>query len=298
MVKHGGIGTYLRSILNHLDQITPLEFDAPIYSLKEQWELSRRVPECDLFWSPHFNVPLFPIRAKKRVVTIHDVYHLDHLDQFSPLKRLYAKSVIGRAIKTADQVITISHFSKSRLLRYFPEIEHKIRVIHSGCDHLLSVKPEPVQVTKPFFLFVSNIKPHKNLPLLLEMMKGCKSHQLVVVGKGEYGLGPVTEGQLVWLYQNADALLFPSFYEGWGLPPLEAMSLGCPVLASHAASIPEACGAAALYYSPYDLGELQKCINELPARRKELIERGLERASIFTWKKCADQHLNSFTNTP
>lgn len=274
MIRCGGIGTYIQNLLPYLSlEVAPLK--SPIYSLREQLEFPRKIPPCDLFFSPHFNVPLLPIRAKKRIVTIHDVFHLDHnMHMARPLLKKAASST---------HIITVSEFSKSRILHYFPKAN--VTVIHPGADHLLNIEPRPLDVHKPFYLCVGNEKPHKNLAFVRKIVPN------LVIAKGDL---PIEN--LVWLYQNAEALIFPSLYEGWGLPPLEAMSLGCPVLASNATSIPEACGDAALYFAPTSPETLLEAIALLPEKRKILIEKGRRRAASLTWKQTAKLHEGLFLN--
>lgn len=281
MFSSGGIGTYLRNLLPHLE-LYHLNMNAPIYSMREQIEYSLRIPPCELFWSPHFNVPIGSIRAKKRVVTIHDLFHLDR--PFPWLKKAYAKFLLQTAIKNSEQIITVSAFSKERILHHFPQAKEKITVIYSGADHLHSIKPKPFSTPSSFFLAIGSKKKHKNLSLL----RG-KIPDLVIVDQGNLPLE-----NLCWLYKNAKALIFPSLYEGWGFPPLEAMSLGCPVIASNAASIPEACGDAALYFDPYCFDDLQRALNNLEKQREDLIEKGLQRASQFTWWRAAHEHEKVF----
>lgn len=276
MSHHSGIGTYLSNLLPHIPhQKAPLT--AHIYSLIEQWQLAR-LPVSQLFWSPHFNVSLLRTQSEKQVTTIHDLFHLDW--SIPIYKKAYAKLLLSRAVHTSIQLITVSHFSKTRLLHHFPKASSKIHVIYPGADHLLNINPIPVPVTSPFYLFVGSTKPHKNLALLKQL-----PINLFIVD-GSYSLG-----QLVWLYQNAEALIFPSLYEGWGLPPLEAMSLGCPVLASNSASIPEACDDAALYFDPTSLSSLKEALSQLPSHKKSLIAKGKKRSAGFTWEKAAEQHL-------
>ncbi|MBS0628717.1 MAG: glycosyltransferase family 4 protein [Verrucomicrobia bacterium] len=182
----------------------------------------------------------------------------------------------------ADRLITVSHFSKQRLLHHFPECGAKLTVIHPGCDHFADVVPVPVSgLPKRFFLCVGNNKPHKNRALLSDLPN-------LVTVKG------VTAGELAWLYLHAEALIFPSLYEGWGLPPLEAMHLGCPVIASNVASVPEACGDAALYFHPESKDQLYEQIAQLPKMREKLIRAGKIRAAQFSWSEAAQQHLEVF----
>ncbi|NGX39157.1 MAG: D-inositol-3-phosphate glycosyltransferase [Chlamydiae bacterium] len=308
MIHHGGIGTYIRGLLPHFTdcghEVIPLfpeQFKTPIYSASEQIQFLQKIPRCDLFWSPHFNIPFLPVKAKRRAVTIHDLFHLDHLEQFSPVKKLYAKLALRKATLKSDLIITVSEFSKMRLLHYFPVAEAKIHVIHSGCDHLSSLDSEPVEeLPSSFFLLVGNGKPHKNLQAVLKAMEHFPEMQLVITGKKEkhprvHSVGRVSDGKLKWLYVHAQALIFPSLYEGWGLPPLEAMSLGCPVIASSAASIPEACGRAPLYFDPSSAQELCVAIEKLSSVREECVQKGYQRAGELTWEEAAKKHLQLFS---
>lgn len=321
MREHGGIGTYLTQILSEAEKggwgWVPLTFNTPIYSAKEQLALFWKAPRSDLFWSPHFNIPLLPLRSEALVVTIHDTYHLDHLDQFSTPKQLYAKLLFRAAVTRAQKIITVSQFSKSRLVHHFPQSAEKIEVIHSGCDHLPLQGKHPSWVpSAPFYLFVGHLKPHKNLRCVLQALQEHPLSHLVVVGqtsgflhgvdleklKNEFPhlekrvhfLGRISNDELSWLYQHAQGLIFPSLYEGWGLPPLEAMRLGCPVIASSAASIPEACGEAALYFDPRSFQELAARMDQLPRERAEWVQKGKARASAFSWAKTAQDHLAVF----
>ena len=322
MQAHGGIGTFLQQVLMHLEKtdhevqiLGPEELSSSIYSLKEQIELPRKIPECDLFWSPHFNIPILPLRARSRVVTIHDLYHLDHLGDFSLEKKLYAKIMLSRAVAKADRLVTVSEFSKERLLHFFPECEGKIEVIYHGCDHLLAER-EVSGLPENFFLFVGNLKPHKNLKLVLDVLMERSNFHLVIAGKMTgfihgmdwqeiekkyesikgrlHLLGKISNEQLTWLYLHAKALIFPSQYEGWGLPILEAMRLGCPVLASNAASIPEAAGSAALFFDPMQPKELIQQIDALEEDRGFLILEGKKRSEEFLWEKTAGSYLKLF----
>lgn len=315
MQYSGGIGTYIQQILPHFD-FENLSLSSSIYSIKEQWELYKKIPPCDLFWTPHFNAPLLPIQAKKRIVTIHDLYHLEHLD---PFKRIYAKILMKGAVQKADLILTISEFTKGKILRFFPGVEEKITVVPLGCNHLR--REQPIEgLPENFFLFVGNLKPHKNLSLVLDALSAFPEKHLVIAGQLEgfihgenlselkkryshmkdrvHFLGKVTDEGLTYLYMNAEALIFSSFYEGLGLPPLEAMNLGCPVLASNAASIPEACGEAALYFDPTKKEELIQAIQGLEKERKNLVIEGKKRAALYTWERSIEAHKEAFSTLP
>lgn len=312
MTKSGGIGTYLRNLMPYLEasglKVAKIEEGPRIYSVAEQVKLPFLIPKCKVFWSPHFNVPLLPIRAKRRLVTIHDFYHLAHFKQLTALQKAYAKTVIPRAVKGADRLIVVSEFTKSQLPKFFPDFSGRVDVIVCGPGNKAEPKSS-LNIPGKFFLFVGNLKPHKNLELLLRafQLANIEEH-LLIVGKKEgfirgmdfeklkipsrvHFLGEISDPELADLYRRAKALVFPSLYEGWGSPPIEAMQAGCPVIAARAASIPEACGDAALYFDPRSAEELAWILRSFGEERSEYIARGFKRAQMYSWEKCANQHL-------
>jgi glycosyltransferase involved in cell wall biosynthesis len=319
MAFSSGIGTYIREtvpfFLNSPFKVTLLVhqpnhpwckgfeqivFDTPIYSVSEQVQYPLKIPRCDLFWSPHYNVPLLPIRAKKRVATFHDVCHLVF---GSKTEKMYAKWVMRRALRRSDQLITVSEFSKSEIEKFIGN--GKLEVISIGVNSKRFIRKsysnevrKKYQLPERFVLFVGNQKPHKNLKGLSRAFNKLKipNLKLVLVGKGTQR-GIVDDEDLATLYSMAEAFVFPSFYEGFGLPPLEAMSCGCPTAVSKAASMPEVCGNASLYFDPSNDDEIAEAISKIVGHsetREVLIERGFERIKHFDWQKCAERHISLF----
>jgi glycosyltransferase involved in cell wall biosynthesis len=339
MLNHSGIGTYLRNmipvlseefqltLLGNKSELTDysntmkiLQFESSIYSVKEQIELYSKIPKCDVFISPHYNVPILPVKARKRIVIIHDVFHLAFYKNLSLKQKLYAKFMINYAIRNSDKVITVSEFSKSEIIKYTSCNPQKLKVIYCGIDEKDFQKHFSVDLAKKikqkynlpekYFLFVSNIKPHKNLKNLLLAFKlflNNNNYKLVIVGKKE-GLitqdseafdivendtnlnkkviftGYISNDEIVGFYKLATALIFPSFYEGFGLPTLEAMICNCPVISSTAASLPEACGDAALYFEPNNPLNIKEQMKKLIADenlRTQLIKKGTENYKKF-----------------
>lgn len=346
MLDSGGIGTYLKNLirlfssapfkmaalvnphqlerLGQWQHLEPIAVKAPIYSFSEQSELPFKIPKCDLFWSPHYNIPLFPIRAKRRLTTIHDVYHLAYYDVLRPLEKIYAKVVIEAAVRFSDAIITDSYFSESELKKYTSVSKTKLNVIHLGVDQALfqmtSGKEMP-RLPQNFILFVGNLKPHKNLKAVVKALhlldqQGCSHMDLVVIGKSEglktkedldsllisyphlkhrlHFLGSVCDAELAYAYRSAQAFVLPSFYEGFGFPPLEAMVSGCPTIVSHCGSLPEICKEAALYIDPQDPQEIADALKRVfvdSNLREELKRKGFEQSSTFSWVRCAERHL-------
>jgi glycosyltransferase involved in cell wall biosynthesis len=312
MYQHSGIGVYLMQLIDeliktpsikltvivpapHLEPFKGLKqivLRAGIYSIKEQLLLPIKVPACDIFWSPHYNVPLLCIRAKKRWVTIHDVFHLRFSHSLGIMQRLYARLLMTAACRYAEKIFTVSNFSKKEILHFF-KVENKIEVVHNQVNinkfSRQHSKEEIHEVLKkynidtPYILFVGNIKPHKNLITLIKafekIINQISSVKLVIVGKAEgfitpdneigayiknnpslknllFFTGLVEENELPILYSQARIFVFPSLYEGFGYPPLEALAAGTKVICSNIEPIQEVCGDKVKYFNPYDYTEL------------------------------------------
>lgn len=313
-----------------------IDVNLPIYSLKEQFYLPFLIPMCDIFWSPHYNIPLLPILAKKRIVTIHDTYHLAYSKTLNVFKVLYAKVLLNSAVRLSEIVLTDSEFSKSEIIKFTNSRADKISILYVGIDadrfiKVLSnntkiVAAQKLHLPDKFVLFVGNVKPNKNLTKLLEafltIVRDHPELNLVIVGKKEgfitgdkevYKLieqnkllkshvhftGYVSVNDLPLIYNLATLLVFPSIYEGFGLPPLEAMACECPVVASSVASMPEVCGNAAHYINPFDTDSISRGINLVVSNEKirlNLIELGKARAKEFNWPSIITRFI-SIINT-
>ncbi|GGK34159.1 glycosyl transferase [Caldalkalibacillus thermarum] len=341
MIESSGIGTYLYNLVLRLIRDTDynyyllgsrrslnkiivqnksinfVEFDEKIYSLKEQIYFTNHLSDIDLFWSPHYNIPIF--YKGKLLVTVHDVFHLampKFVNGFH--KKLYAKFMFSQIRKKADAILTVSEFSKKELNRWTKIESSKVYVTHNGVDESwFNVSRTQKVHDKPYFLFVGNVKPHKNLIRLLKAFESIKDeipHDLIIIGKKEgfitgdakvaeqaklldnrvHFTGYIEDDLLKKYMANAESLVFPSLYEGFGLPPLEAMACGTPVIVSNVASLPEVCGDAALYCNPHnveDIADKMKLLIENPSLRESLRKKGLERARMFSWEKCARETL-------
>lgn len=338
MINHSGIGTYIKNMIPHLignyslallgnkkilesfpwsNQVKIIEADFPIYSISQQIYLPRLIPESTVFISPHYNIPLRKISAKKRLVIIHDVNHLAGLNKISFIKKLYANYMIDAAVRKSDKIITDSYFSQKEILKYIQTGEKQIEVIHCGLNseeirslaNLVNFKElrQKHKLPTSYFLYVGSIKGHKNLLSALKafklFVKKYPNYKMVLIGvkpdeflknnetsglrEGIIVPGFIPDSELPAIYSNALCLIFPSFYEGFGLPPLEAMSCGCPVIASNLSSIPEVCGNAALYFDPHKVDEIVKTMEQIVEDKKtvhQLIEKGFINLRKFTWQ--------------
>lgn len=292
-------------------------FDAPLYGVREQLEPLIRWGGADLYWVPHYNVPV--LRRGRTVVTVHDMAHL-RLPEYTsnPARRAYARAMFGVLRAKADAIVFISEFTRVEFTSLVGAPRCLSEMVHQGVgeqwfDERGDEAPEPGR----YFLFVGNLKPHKNLKVLFEAwpsVAGKTDARLIVIGREglitadrEMRDHAMALGSRVTLLDHCDdatlrryvrhatALVFPSLYEGFGLPPLEAMAAGCPVIASRAASIPEVCGAAAIYFDPRSAGELANRMLDVaalgPDRRADVVARGLTHARQFTWDQTAAKTL-------
>ena len=292
------------------------------YSIREQFTipLDLRREAVDLFHAPHYVLP--PLTPCKSVVTIHDCIHL-RFPQYLPsrLGYVYARSSLWVATHRATRVLTVSETSKRDILRYFRVPESKIDVIHNAIDERLGEAPsaedvaqvrERYQLNDPFVLYAGNIKPHKNLERLIESFHtlrrgGLEQAKLLIIGDevSKYAtlrravhqhklhkhvrfLGFVPDKTLASLYRLASVFVFPSLYEGFGLPPLEAMAAGTPVITSNVSSLPEVVGDAAILIDPYEPDEIAHAMRRVltdEALRDDLRARGLARVKEFSWDR-------------
>jgi glycosyltransferase involved in cell wall biosynthesis len=303
------------------------------YTLKEQLVMPGMIDRehLDLVHFPHWNVPLF-LRTPF-VVTIHDLILLEQprsarVTTRHPLlfwlKYLGYRLVLKRTLKRARAIIAVSQYTKSVILNYFPWVDStKIHVIYEGLTQLPA--PPPPSPSGPpssaYFLYVGNAYPHKNLAALLHAFslfhKRYPEVRLVLAGRHDVfyerlaqelqtiDLAPEavefvrhpTDETLANLYRGASLYLFPSRSEGFGLPPLEAMSLGVPVAAAHATSLPEILGEAALWFDPDDLEGMVQAMETGftdKAARTRLIQKGFEQIKRYSWKEMAKQTLRVY----
>lgn len=314
-----GVERYAREVLARISTspsvVTPRR---PIRGVRghlwEQGVLPARIGR-DLLWSPCNTGPL---AVAKQVVTIHDCAFFDHPEGFSRKFAAWYSWLVPKLARRIRRIITVSQFSKERLLEYCGVAPEKIVVIPHGVDERFRPLPaETVARTRTllglpphYVLFVGNLAPRKNLARLLDAWKTVSptypEHSLVLAGMADnvfrdaglgqlpssvVRLGYVGDEHLPAVYGGAELFAFPSLYEGFGLPVLEAMACGVPVMTSGVTSLPEVAGDAALLVDPYRWESLADGLHKLLSDnvlRDELARRGLERAKSFTWDRTAD----------
>ena len=277
----------------------------------------------DLLHIPGHKLPaLAPCRT---VVTIHDLAFEKFPDTFKPLHRQRLVMFTRNAARRADRIIAISESTKRDLCELYSVAATKIDVVHHGVDHaVFHPNVRPARRPVPYVLSVGALQPRKGFPMLIRAFKRLCARwhepiELLIAGQRGWMwedieaeakltpfaervhlLGYVSDEQLPSLYAGATLVAIPSFYEGFGLPLLEAMACGSPVVASNASCFPEVCGDAAQMVDPQDEEAWTDAMIELledPAKREKLRRRGLARAAQFTWQRTAEQTLAVYRKT-
>ena len=288
------------------------------YSVAEQIQLPLAIPRStDLFFSPYYPIPL--LYRGRLAVTVHDLSHRVVPEIVGdPKKNIYAKTMFRALRKRASVIFTVSNFSKSELLRLTTgPREDNIIPTHLGISaEWYGAALQPRVQSRPYIIYVGNIKPYKNLRRLVEAFLKIKDRvpqDLVIVGQSE-GLitgesaeffervrgagerirltGFVSHQELLSLVGHAHALIMPSLYEGFGLPPVEAMAAGVPAVVARAASLPEVCGDSALYFEPLDVEDMAAKLVMIASDAElgqQLREKGLKHSRFFTWDACSEK---------
>jgi glycosyltransferase involved in cell wall biosynthesis len=312
-----GVQRYLLSLLPHMpSQLNSVKPSQALQGIKGHvWEqvylptqLRRR-----LLWSPGNTGP---IAVSRQVLTVHDAATLDHPEWFERKFALWYAALLPRLIRKVRAVITVSHFSRKRIIRLTGVDPERVHVISNGVEpRFCPVDAKTVKqvstkfdLNSPYILFVGSLEPRKNLKMLLDAWRlgGFDGATLAVVGangrmfpklqfdsipEGVRLLGRVEDELLPVLYSGATGFVYPSVYEGFGLPPLEAMACGCPVAVSDIPAHREVCGSTAMYFDPFSPEDLSSKLERLlrldSPSRASYVEGGLHRAASYSWESAA-----------
>ncbi len=319
-LKSSNIFKLITNYPSKLISLSTFLFDRPYF---DKW-----LDSSDAYWVPGNNFISLSNQVKK-VYTCHDLSWLVFPEFYSLKGKIWHKALqLTKKFLQADKIIAVSEYTKSDLLRFYPQIdEKKVVVIHSGVN-LKKITEEQVDyyaknlsLPEDYILYLGNIEPRKNvLNLILAFNKIYKDfpglNLIIAGGSGwHYGysrlvlnvskknpqiryLGYVNEEQKSVLYKKAKIFVFPSYYEGFGFPPLEAMQCACPVITSQTTSLPEIVGRAAVLINPFDINDIASAIAEVlknTSWQTELIKRGQEQVQNFTWQKTALQMKELFS---
>jgi glycosyltransferase involved in cell wall biosynthesis len=259
--------------------------------------IRRRFADDDVLHFP-LSVMIPPVHARPAVTTVLDVQHEELPAFFSRAERLYRHVVYGWTVRHSSLVITISRHAAAAIVEHLGVPEERVRPIYFGIDHKrFTPGLEPRQA---FLVYPARGWPHKNHERLFDAFALVRSRrpelELILTGydgrapEGVRALGHVPRDELVRLYRTAAALVFPSLYEGFGQPPLEAMACGCPVASSNAASLPEIYGDAARLFDPTSVEDMAAAIEDVLDDPDPWRARGLAHAARFTWEATARAH--------
>lgn len=289
--------------------------------------MDRWLPRCDVFHATDHLLPRF--KNAKTVFTLHDLIFRFYPEYHLPLNRWFLTVAIPYFLRRADAIIAVSECTKRDAVRLYNIASEKIVVIYEGVNPALHPITDPNRLAdvrtryaqqQPFILLVSTIEPRKNINALVDALKILRArglpHRLLIAGRKGWLYQPifdhvkqtgmndavdfldfVPDDDLPVLLSACEAFVFPSLYEGFGLPPLEAMACGAPVICSNTSSLPEVVGDAALLVNPRDVGELANAIERVITDnhlRDELRAKGLAQARKFSWARAAQETLQVY----
>ncbi|WP_353197092.1 glycosyltransferase family 1 protein [Parapedobacter defluvii] len=309
-----GIGKLYREVMERIPaSISPafIQSNMGLGNLLTPWMLAREIRSSDaeVFYSPSFMPPL-----RSRIPFVFTIHDLMHLFYYTPWHRLYYQQVIARLAAKAQQIITVSHFSKKQLVELLGIDERLVTVVYNGVDEIYRRNTEAFRSEAPYFLYVGNRRKNKNIPAMLTafahaaipmdfmfFLSGhgdetlCTRIAQLGIEKRVRFLGRIPEAELPKLYKGAYATLFVSLMEGFGLPVIESMASGTPVLTSTAGPLPEVAGDAALCVDPHSVEAIQAGIEALVNDSdgyRDFQQKGTQRSAQFTWDRTAADTWN------
>lgn len=305
-----------------------LPFNHFFWNWQLNYQFNIKKPELDIIHSPESCTIYKKLKNHKTIITVHDIRQVLFPEISTGINKYGYKLFFKKALTNSDKIITVSENTKLDIICKYNVPKNKISVIPLAASHdfqkLNDVKSNHFKIKYsidyPFILYVGSLDKHKNIPNLLKAYYKSKKmgiiHKLVITGKKNLKhteifetieklslqndvifTGYIPDEDLPLFYNKADLFVYPSIYEGFGIPPLEAMACGTPVITSNTSSLPEVVGDAGIMVNPYDVDELANKMYEVLNNeylRKEMSKKGLERAQLFSWKKCAAEHLKVY----
>lgn len=284
----------------------------------EQWTLPTKIPANNVVWSPASSGP---IMQKNHVVTIHDLAVFDHPKWFDSKFANWYRLILPILARKSEKILTISQFSKQRILERFNVPEKKVEVIYPGVGAPFKINPESESpnikkfLPRDYLLFVGAFQPRKNLTTLIAAWEEIRMQypelHLVIVGRTypNFPGVPIPEDErqiqvirnlndeeLAHTYRNAKALVYPSLYEGFGFPVLEAMAMGTPVIVSNSSALPEVAGNAGLYFDPFSVMDLVQKLRDFLDNiflQKLYSQKAIQQAGKFSWQQSIKDILKS-----
>ncbi len=302
--QNHGIGRFASEVLNESVWVTVKGGFSDIFKPIDPVRLFLACTKNnDWFVSPSYNAPIF--WSHKSIITVHDLMHIKYSEYAGLKNRLYYEFIVKPVCKNSPLVFTVSEFTKQEIVTWAGISADKIVVVYNGVDDKYHTDVAPYIMGEPYFFYIGDKKPHKNIRRLIEsfsLSKSSNTHTLLLSGvenpeiknwASEFGVqdkvkfsGFIPEERLPSYYKGAALLALPSLFEGFGLPIIEAMAVGTPVLTSNVTAMPEIAGDAAVLINPLDVDDIARGIDLLISDtnlRNSLIVKGLERVKMFDW---------------
>ncbi len=309
-----GTARWINGLLGELERHEDLEIERLTWGGQGRWTAVAR----DVAWYPlllprqaeragldvlHCTIYRAPLRQRVPVVvTVHDLAVLRTPRAFPAWTRLYARTGLRPAVRAARRVITVSEFSRRETAELCDVDPDRIDVVPNAVDAVFS--PDGPRAEGDYVLAVGTLEPRKNLSRVVEAARLAGAELRVVGARGWGGvtvegagvrwLGRVADEELAALYRGARCLVYPSLYEGFGIPVVEAMACGCPVVTSAGSAMAEVAGDATVLVDPLDVRAIVYGMGEAEKRRAELAADGLERAHLYTWERAADAAATAY----
>lgn len=314
-----------KTIFEGIPNLKYIKMKSKFLSLSEIIELPQIINKYKneaIFHSPTFSNS--PLISTKMIMTIHDLNHLELPQFYTRFHRYYYELIVKPSARKCSKILTVSNFSKTKILEWLKCDPSKIEVIYNGINtafkpindpNMFEVVRKKYLLPEKFILYIGNLKPHKNVPTLIHSMKYVHGVKLILNGKETQELkelieklnvrekisfiGYVDDDDIKYLYNMAQVFVFPSLYEGFGLPPLEAMACGCPTIISDAECLRELVKDNDFVFERKNYKQLSEKINMLiedKKLRKKFIDKGLQYANSYKWSKCINKTLEVYSN--